>query len=485
MNEKSFIFNENKKKMIKKRENLEREKLVSCRVDQYEKRNCITMSFDELQGVVADVTNGLKQVSYETDGLSLEDSQKADDEERYFEKKTLKQILSEYLDVSVTCVHADDEFPITIWIAYEDKGIVIKNGTDIDISKISSCSYRSMSECEEKCERYYSCDTIAVANDLLVEYEKVQPSDFCKRGEKKNKKDNGMITRTWKVYSYDSEYDEFYDDECNYNECEKKELKSVSKNCKSVSWDFSGNWDKVCSIEILNSDITMDDKYSIVQITRESRKACEMEFEGQISEGYFENYDVVECFEVNDLKIPEEWVLKLMLARADYLGWSSSLEPKNREVILEYDFETQVIDCELDPKSPVISLLSKIRAYAESKEHSLQNKKRILELFEGMKQAALLHGYALDELQAKQQKKTEGKEIKLREFSVEICDIFEDLLEQHDITIPDPAREGAPEEARLYGDSWADTEDSVVAILSELVKIIKDNPEAEINMIEL
>ena len=97
---------ENKKKKIGKRENLERETLVGCRGDQYEKSNCITMSFDELQFIVTDVTNGLKQVSYEMDGLSLEDSQKAYDEETYFEKKSLRKILSDLVTLlqwQMTC----------------------------------------------------------------------------------------------------------------------------------------------------------------------------------------------------------------------------------------------------------------------------------------------------------------------------------------------------------------------------------------------
>lgn len=49
--------------------------------------------------------------------------------------------------------------------------VVIRNGLDVDIAKISNCQYHSMDECQEKCEKYYRCYTIALANDLLVEYE--------------------------------------------------------------------------------------------------------------------------------------------------------------------------------------------------------------------------------------------------------------------------------------------------------------------------
>ena len=53
----------------------------------------------------------------------------------------------------------------------KDFEAVIKEGADVDISQISACSYKSMDECEQKCPKYYSCQTIALANDLLVAYE--------------------------------------------------------------------------------------------------------------------------------------------------------------------------------------------------------------------------------------------------------------------------------------------------------------------------
>lgn len=54
----------------------------------------------------------------------------------------------------------------------ERSAIINDNGKlDVDISKISSCASASMSTCEKVCSRYYSCQTIAFANDLLVEYE--------------------------------------------------------------------------------------------------------------------------------------------------------------------------------------------------------------------------------------------------------------------------------------------------------------------------
>lgn len=54
----------------------------------------------------------------------------------------------------------------------EECNAVMDDGTnlDIDISKISSCPYHSMDECEKKCAKYSGCHTIAYANDILVTY---------------------------------------------------------------------------------------------------------------------------------------------------------------------------------------------------------------------------------------------------------------------------------------------------------------------------
>ena len=79
----------------------------------------------------------------------------------------------------------------------------------------------------------------------------------------------------------------------------------------------------------------------------------------------------------------------------------------------------------------------------------------------------------------------EPKTIKLREYSVDICELFEDLLEEHDITIPDEDREGRPEEARLYGTTYADLEYKVLNILNEFMNDLIKHPDANINIINL
>ena len=73
-------------------------------------------------------------------------------------------------------------------------------------------------------------------------------------------------------------------------------------------------------------------------------------------------------------------------------------------------------------------------------------------------------------------------EIKLREYSVAIVELFEDILEKHDIDIPDEDRTGDESEARLYGMTYANLEDDVVCLLKDLVDKVKENKEVEIDI---
>lgn len=40
---------------------------------------------------------------------------------------------------------------------------------DVDISKISNCERKSMDDCEANCGRYYTCNIIATAEEILVQ----------------------------------------------------------------------------------------------------------------------------------------------------------------------------------------------------------------------------------------------------------------------------------------------------------------------------
>ncbi|MBQ2183857.1 MAG: hypothetical protein II399_04410 [Lachnospiraceae bacterium] len=64
-------------------------------------------------------------------------------------------------------------------------------------------------------------------------------------------------------------------------------------------------------------------------------------------------------------------------------------------------------------------------------------------------------------------------EIRVRQLSADICEIFEDYLDETDITIPSYDREGEEGEARLYGTEYYDTEDSVTATLAAFTEEIR------------
>lgn len=54
---------------------------------------------------------------------------------------------------------------------------------------------------------------------------------------------------------------------------------------------------------------------------------------------------------------------------------------------------------------------------------------------------------------------------KRRILAIQILELFEDMLEEKNITIPDEDRTGDETEARLYGMTYANLEDGIVALL--------------------
>jgi hypothetical protein len=58
--------------------------------------------------------------------------------------------------------------------------------------------------------------------------------------------------------------------------------------CNSYNHDFSKD-ENVRIIEVLNSDKTFTNDYTIVKITRNTEKECFEELYGQLSDGIFEN----------------------------------------------------------------------------------------------------------------------------------------------------------------------------------------------------
>ena len=71
-------------------------------------------------------------------------------------------------------------------------------------------------------------------------------------------------------------------------------------------------------------------------------------------------------------------------------------------------------------------------------------------------------------------------EIKTRPYAIAILDLFEDLLDEYGIDIPDPDREGDEEEAHLYGGTYYDLEDAVTDLLHRFAEDIQQNMDAEL-----
>ena len=74
------------------------------------------------------------------------------------------------------------------------------------------------------------------------------------------------------------------------------------------------------------------------------------------------------------------------------------------------------------------------------------------------------------------------REIKLRPYASEICELFEDLLDKHNITIPDEDDEQreSDNDARLYGMTYAFLEDSISGILCKFADEIDPNCNVEL-----
>lgn len=58
---------------------------------------------------------------------------------------------------------------------------------------------------------------------------------------------------------------------------------------------------------------------------------------------------------------------------------------------------------------------------------------------------------------------------KTRGIAITILDMFEDMLAEKGIKIPDVAREGDEDEACLYGETYFDLEDAITELLCEYI----------------
>ena len=67
-----------------------------------------------------------------------------------------------------------------------------------------------------------------------------------------------------------------------------------------------------------------------------------------------------------------------------------------------------------------------------------------------------------EELNRKEEKNTMNNTNNLIDTADDIIDIFEELLDRLDITLPDKWREGEEDEARIFGDTYYELENKIV-----------------------
>lgn len=53
-----------------------------------------------------------------------------------------------------------------------DYSAILNNGKNIDMTVICGCiDAKTLNDCEANCSKYSSCDNVAIANDILRDYE--------------------------------------------------------------------------------------------------------------------------------------------------------------------------------------------------------------------------------------------------------------------------------------------------------------------------
>lgn len=78
--------------------------------------------------------------------------------------------------------------------------------------------------------------------------------------------------------------------------------------------------------------------------------------------------------------------------------------------------------------------------------------------------------YYYEYLNRKEEENTMNNTNNLIDTSDDIIDIFEELLDRLDITLPDKWREGEEDEARIFGDTYYELENKIVERLRKEVR---------------
>lgn len=88
-------------------------------VDEKMLKKCVFMPFEQYQKLVLNLTDGLKCVEHEIDGIFYEDTDKAENSDTYW-NEDITETLSKYFDTTVTSVHTDDCDYLGVWICYKN-----------------------------------------------------------------------------------------------------------------------------------------------------------------------------------------------------------------------------------------------------------------------------------------------------------------------------------------------------------------------------
>lgn len=59
---------------------------------------------------------------------------------------------------------------------------------------------------------------------------------------------------------------------------------------------------QIATIEVLNADITGSNEYTILRITAATAELCQVELDGQLSDGIFENSRIGRIEEVDEIR---------------------------------------------------------------------------------------------------------------------------------------------------------------------------------------
>lgn len=160
---------------------------------------------------------------------------------------------------------------------YKNEILIIKRKEDISSIEYGDCNYSYiLAGTDEQKEQI----------ENLLETVEEKWLNLSKEREEK------AVTRIWQVNNVlEENYYNYEEDHSFYSE--------YAKSHNSVRNDFSNEQDGTRILEELCSDKTGLSDAVIVKVTRDSYEECEFEFDGQVTDGIFENCDVGDIDEIS------------------------------------------------------------------------------------------------------------------------------------------------------------------------------------------